>query len=250
MAGSCRRSSAPARPVGLALGDTPSAGTRRTARFRTTTTTTRTRRGMTSVGGTSLQDALSRCWRRRTCWVAETLPEPRRFARRRMAETAPGAPAEWGSRDTWCRRRRILRRRRPRPGLARRGHRGADRSGRAGLAEKVPYAEALAELASAPALSVSRRCASRQCLGRSSCPAAGCWCRPFEVGTDSPGRACCDRRRPRYRPKPSSKRQQPERTVEELLAELDALTGLSGSSARCTGRSPYCGSRSSGSRQG
>jgi hypothetical protein len=185
---------------------------------------------MTSVGGTSLQDALSALLS-----VAVRAGVPEEAARAEglslaaaLAESAPGAPADWaavtpgsGTQDFFD------------AAVRGRRWRGAPTAVLTdliaqGSAEKVPYAEALAELASA-ACNLGEP--TMRVVGNASVAAAAqlqaAGARKFEVGTNPLAKPAATAPAPavQVEAKPEVKAE-PERTVEELLAELDELTGL------------------------
>ncbi|WP_432942185.1 AAA family ATPase [Kribbella sp. CA-253562] len=185
---------------------------------------------MSSVGGTSLKDALAGL-----LTVAARAGVPEASARAEglslaaaLAESAPGAPADWAA---------VM------PGATTQDFFDAAVRGRrwrgaptAMLSEliaqssphKVPYAEALAEVASA---SCSLGEPTMRVIGNASVAAAAqlqaAGARPLQVGAQ-PGPAVVEPSPSGAAlPQPDTQAEQPpERTVEELLAELDALTGL------------------------
>ena len=185
---------------------------------------------MTSVGGTSLQDALSALLS-----VAARAGVPEEAARAEglslaaaLAESAPGASADWaavtpgsGTQDFFD------------AAVRGRRWRGAPTAVLTdliaqGSAEKVPYAEALAELASA-ACNLGEP--TMRVVGNASVAAAAqlqaAGARKFEVGTN-PLKPAAAAPAPavQVEAKVEAAPAEPERTVEELLAELDELTGL------------------------
>jgi predicted AAA+ superfamily ATPase len=189
---------------------------------------------MSSVGGTSLQDALSALLS-----VAARAGVPEEAARAEglslaaaLAESAPGAPADWaavtpgaGTQDFFD------------AAVRGRRWRGAPTAVLTdlvaqGSAEKIPYAEALAELASA-ACSLGEP--TMRVIGNASVAAAAqlqaAGARQLQVGTSpvarpttsAPAAAVQAAVQADAEPEVAA---EPERTVEELLAELDELTGL------------------------
>ncbi|WP_112242837.1 AAA family ATPase [Kribbella monticola] len=186
---------------------------------------------MTSVGGTSLQEALSAL-----LTVAARAGVQEESARAEglslaaaLAESAPGAAADWAAvtpgSDTQDFFDAAVRGRR---------WRGAPTAVLTdliaqGSAEKIPYAEALAELASA-ACSLGEP--TMRVIGNASVAAAAqlqaAGARQLQVGSSptastgpsAPAAAV------QVEAKTEAAPAEPERTVEELLAELDELTGL------------------------
>ncbi|QNE18909.1 AAA family ATPase [Kribbella qitaiheensis] len=197
---------------------------------------------MSSAGGTSLQDALSALLS-----VAARAGVPEAAARAEglslaaaLAESAPGASADWaavtpgaGTQDFFD------------AAVRGRRWRGAPTAVLTdlvaqGSAEKIPYAEALAELASA-ACNLGEP--TMRVIGNASVAAAAqlqaAGARQLQVGnpvgtnplgtspvaspaTSAPAAAVQTEATPAVEAAPA----EPERTVEELLAELDELTGL------------------------
>lgn len=147
-----------------------------------------------------------------------------------LAESAPGAPADWASVTPGAGTQDFF-------DSAVRGRRwrGAPTAVLTDLVaqgspEKIPYAEALAEVASA-ACGLGEP--TMRVIGNASVAAAAqlqaAGARPLQVGGASgagalggPGAAAAVEAKPAEEKKPA----EPERTVEELLAELDELTGL------------------------
>jgi hypothetical protein len=191
---------------------------------------------MTSVGGTSLQDALSVLLS-----VAARAGVPEEAARveglslaAALAESAPGAAADWaavtpgsGTQDFFD------------AAVRGRRWRGAPTAVLTdliaqGSTEKIPYAEALAELASA-ACNLGEP--TMRVIGNASVAAAAqlqaAGARQLQVGTSPVGSNPVGRptaSAPAAAVQTEAKAEvapaEPERTVEELLAELDELTGL------------------------
>jgi predicted AAA+ superfamily ATPase len=182
---------------------------------------------MSSVGGTSLQDALSALLA-----VAARAGVPEEAARAEglslaaaLAESAPGAPVDWaavtpgaGTQDFFD------------AAVRGRRWRGAPTAiltdlVAQGSAEKIPYAEALAELASA-ACSLGEP--TMRVIGNASVAAAAqlqaAGARQLQVGS-APTTPAAAAPAVQVEAKPEVAAE-PERTVEELLAELDELTGL------------------------
>ncbi|MEU0096662.1 AAA family ATPase [Kribbella sp. NPDC006257] len=186
---------------------------------------------MTSVGGTSLQDALSALLS-----VAARAGVPEEAARAEglslaaaLAESAPGAPADWAAVTPGSGTQEFF-------DAAVRGRRwrGAPTAVLTdliaqGSAEKVPYAEALAELASA-ACNLGEP--TMRVVGNASVAAAAqlqaAGARQFQVGTSPLAKPAASTPAPavQVEAKVETAPAEPERTVEELLAELDELTGL------------------------
>ncbi|HEY0473901.1 MAG TPA: AAA family ATPase [Kribbella sp.] len=196
---------------------------------------------MSGVGGTSLQDALSDLLA-----VAARAGVPEGVARAEalslaaaLAESAPGAPADWaevtagaGTQDFFD------------AAVRGRRWRGAPTAVLTDLVaqgspEKIPYAEALAELASAacslgePTMRVIGNAsvaaaAQLQAAGARSLQAAG----SPQPTSAQPTSAQAPSAQAQVKPaveaavEPAVEQGQPQRTVEELLAELDDLTGL------------------------
>jgi SpoVK/Ycf46/Vps4 family AAA+-type ATPase len=195
---------------------------------------------MSGVGGTSLQDALSDLLA-----VAARAGVPEGIARAEalslaaaLAESAPGAPADWASVTPGAGTQDFF-------DAAVRGRRwrGAPTAVLTDLVaqgspEKISYAEALAELASA-ACSLGEP--TMRVIGNASVAAAAqlqaAGARPLQVaGSPQPqlNAPAQETAQPQVNAQPQVKPavevaaepRQPERTVEELLAELDELTGL------------------------
>jgi predicted AAA+ superfamily ATPase len=194
---------------------------------------------MSGVGGTSLQDALSDLLA-----VAARAGVPEGVARAEglslaaaLAESAPGAPADWaevtagaGTQDFFD------------AAVRGRRWRGAPTAVLTDLVaqgspEKIPYAEALAELASAacslgePTMRVIGNAsvaaaAQLQAAGARSLQAAGSPQphAPSVPATSAPATSAQAQVTPAV--EAAVEPEQPQRTVEELLAELDDLTGL------------------------
>jgi SpoVK/Ycf46/Vps4 family AAA+-type ATPase len=188
---------------------------------------------MSGVGGTSLQDALSDLLA-----VAARAGVPEGVARAEalslaaaLAESAPGAPADWaevtagaGTQDFFD------------AAVRGRRWRGAPTAVLTDLVaqgspEKIPYAEALAELASAacslgePTMRVIGNAsvaaaAQLQAAGARSLQAAGSP-QPHATSAQAQVKPAVE-----AAVEPAVEQGQPQRTVEELLAELDDLTGL------------------------
>lgn len=189
---------------------------------------------MTSVGGASLQDALSTLLS-----VAARAGVPEEAARAEglslaaaLAESAPGASADWAAVTPGAGTQDFF-------NAAVRGRRwrGAPTAVLTdlvaqGSAEKIPYAEALAELASA-ACNLGEP--TMRVVGNASVAAAAqlqaAGARQLQVGalptTATPTTAA---QAPAVQVEAKAEVEaapaEPERTVEELLAELDELTGL------------------------
>lgn len=177
-----------------------------------------------SGAGTSLQDALSALLA-----VAARAGVPEDAARAEalslaaaLAESAPGAPADWAAVTPGAGTQDFF-------NAAVRGRRwrGAPTALLTDLVaqaspEKIPYAEALAEIASA-ACSLGEP--TMRVIGNASVAAAAqlqaAGARQVQVGA-TPATAPEVEAKPATEEKPAA----PERTVEELLAELDELTGL------------------------
>jgi Cdc6-like AAA superfamily ATPase len=183
---------------------------------------------MSGVGGTSLQDALSALLA-----VAGRAGVPEQVARAEalslaaaLAESAPGAPAAWAVVTPGASTQDFF-------DAAVRGRRwrGAPTAVLTdlvaqGSAEKIPYAEALAEVASA---SCSLGEPTMRVIGNASVAAAAqlhaagarpiaAPAQPTQAGSTTPAAM-----QAKVEPE---KPAEPERTVEELLAELEELTGL------------------------
>jgi hypothetical protein len=188
---------------------------------------------VTGVGAASLQDGLSVLLA-----VADRAGIPAEMARAEalslaaaLAESAPGAPADWAAVTPGASTQDFF-------DAAVRGRRwrGAPTGVLTqlvaqGSPEAVPYAEALAELASAacslgePTMRVignaSVAAAAQRRAARPSTPA-----RPFTpAGTPTNPAPAASTTAAAVQAEPEEPAE-PERTVEELLAELDALTGL------------------------
>ncbi|WP_328329106.1 AAA family ATPase [Kribbella sp. NBC_00382] len=181
---------------------------------------------MTGAGGTSLQDALSGLLAVATrAGVAESVARAEALSlAAALAESAPGASADWaavtpgfGTQDFFD------------AAVRGRRWRGAPTAVLTdlvaqGSAEKVPYAEALAEVASA-ACSLGeptmRVIGNASVAAAAQLQAAGAR-QQVQVGATPTTAAPAVEAKPAVEEKPA----EPERTVEELLAELDELTGL------------------------
>jgi SpoVK/Ycf46/Vps4 family AAA+-type ATPase len=178
---------------------------------------------MSSAGGTSLQSALSALLTvAARAGVSEDLARAEALSlAAALAESAPGAPADWTSvtpgADTQAFFDSAVRGRR---------WRGAPTAVLTelvaqGSPEKIPYAEALAEVASA-ACSLGEP--TMRVIGNASVAAAAqlqaAGARPIQA-TPTPQAAAVVEAKPA-----EEKPAEPARTVEELLAELDELTGL------------------------
>ena len=185
---------------------------------------------MTGVGRTSLQHAMSALLA-----VAARADVPEQVARSEalslaaaLAESAPGAPSDWASVTPGATTQDFF-------DAAVRGRRWRGSPTAVltdlvaqGSPEKIPYAEALAELASA-ACSLGEP--TMRVIGNASVAAAAqlqaAGARPLQATPTGAPAA-----QPQQRPKPEPAVQAeaepapPERTVEDLLAELDELTGL------------------------
>ncbi|TDO49195.1 ATPase family protein associated with various cellular activities (AAA) [Kribbella sp. VKM Ac-2527] len=181
---------------------------------------------MSSVGGTSLQDAVSALLlvAARGGVVEATARAEALSLAAALAESAPGAPADWAKAVPGAGAQEFF-------DAAVRGRRwrGAPTAVLTeliaqGSPEKIPYAEALAEVASA-ACGLGEP--TMRVIGNASVAAAAqlqaAGARRLEVGT-TPAQPA---------PQPAVQaadepavQAEPERTVEELLAELDELTGL------------------------
>ncbi|ONI71425.1 AAA family ATPase [Kribbella sp. ALI-6-A] len=177
---------------------------------------------MSSVGGSSLKDALAGL-----LTVAARAGVSEDSARAEglslaaaLAESAPGAPADWAAVTPGATTQDFF-------DAAVRGRRwrGAPTAVLSELVaqsspEKIPYAEALAEVASA---SCSLGEPTMRVIGNASVAAAAqlqaAGARPLQVSSTPAAPAAPEKTE---EPAPV----EPERTVEELLAELDALTGL------------------------
>jgi SpoVK/Ycf46/Vps4 family AAA+-type ATPase len=185
---------------------------------------------MTSVGGTSLQDAVSALLvvaARGGVAEATARAEALSLAAA-LAESAPGAPADWakavpgaGTQDFFD------------AAVRGRRWRGAPTAVLTeliaqGSPEKIPYAEALAEVASA-ACGLGEP--TMRVIGNASVAAAAqlqaAGARRLEVGTTpaQPVEQAAPQPAVQAAEEPAVQAE-PERTVEELLAELDELTGL------------------------
>ncbi|TCN38825.1 ATPase family protein associated with various cellular activities (AAA) [Kribbella orskensis] len=184
---------------------------------------------MSGAGGTSLQGALSALLA-----VAARADVPEDVARAEalslaaaLAESAPGAPADWASVTPGAGTQDFF-------NAAVRGRRwrGAPTAVLTDLVaqgspEKIPYAEALAEVASA-ACSLGEP--TMRVIGNASVAAAAqlqaVGARPVQAtptpATPAPATQAKSLEAKAVEEKPA----EPERTVEELLAELDDLTGL------------------------
>ncbi|TCO48686.1 ATPase family protein associated with various cellular activities (AAA) [Kribbella antiqua] len=145
-----------------------------------------------------------------------------------LAESAPGAPGDWAKVT---------------PGSTTQGFFDAAVRGRRwrgaptavlselvaqGSPEKVAYAEALAEVASS-ACTLGEP--TMRVIGNASVAAAAqlqaAGARPLQAGTTPAGTTPVAEPKPAAAPKPEAAvEQEPAKTVEELLAELDELTGL------------------------
>jgi hypothetical protein len=177
---------------------------------------------MSSVGGSSLKDALEAL-----LTVAARAGVSEDSARAEalslaaaLAESAPGAPADWAAVMPGATTQDFF-------DAAVRGRRwrGAPTAVLSelvaqGSPEKIPYAEALAEVASA---SCSLGEPTMRVIGNASVAAAAqlqaAGARLLQVSSTPAAPAVPEKTE---EPAPV----EPERTVEELLAELDALTGL------------------------
>ncbi|HEY0694410.1 MAG TPA: AAA family ATPase [Kribbella sp.] len=180
---------------------------------------------MTGVGGASLQDALSALLA-----VAKSAGVPEQVARSEalslaaaLAESAPGAPAAWAAVTSGASTQDFF-------DAAVRGRRwrGAPTAVLTdliaqGSAEKIPYAEALAEVASA-ACSLGEP--TMRVIGNASVAAAAqlqaAGARPIAAPAQPAQVVSTTPPATQVQVEPA----EPERTVEELLAELDELTGL------------------------
>lgn len=184
---------------------------------------------MSGAGGTSLQGALSALLA-----VAARADVPEDVARAEalslaaaLAESAPGASADWASVTPGAGTQDFF-------NAAVRGRRwrGAPTAVLTDLVaqgspEKIPYAEALAEVASA-ACSLGEP--TMRVIGNASVAAAAqlqaAGARPVQAtpipATPAPATQAKSTEAKTVEEKPA----EPERTVEELLAELDDLTGL------------------------
>jgi AAA+ superfamily predicted ATPase len=180
---------------------------------------------MTGVGGASLQDALSALLA-----VAKSAGVSAQVARAEalslaaaLAESAPGAPAAWAAVTPGASTQDFF-------DAAVRGRRwrGAPTAVLTdlvaqGSAEKIPYAEALAEVASA-ACSLGEP--TMRVIGNASVAAAAqlqaAGARPIAAPAQPAQAASTTPTSAQVQVEPA----EPERTVEELLAELDELTGL------------------------
>lgn len=187
---------------------------------------------MSGVGGTSLQSALTALLAvAARAGVSEDVARAEALSlAAALAESAPGAPADWASVTPGAGTQDFF-------DSAVRGRRwrGAPTAVLTDLVaqgspEKIPYAEALAEVASA-ACGLGEP--TMRVIGNASVAAAAqlqaAGARPLQVGGASgagalggPGAAAAVEAKPAEEKKPA----EPERTVEELLAELDELTGL------------------------
>jgi Cdc6-like AAA superfamily ATPase len=181
---------------------------------------------MTSAGGTSLQDALSGLLAvAARAGVAESVARAEALSlAAALAESAPGAPADWaavtpgtGTQDFFD------------AAVRGRRWRGAPTAVLTdlvaqGSAEKAAYAEALAEVASA-ACSLGeptmRVVGNASVAAAAQLQAAGAR-QQVQVGATPTAPAAAVEAKPAVEEKPA----EPQRTVEELLAELDELTGL------------------------
>jgi len=204
---------------------------------------------MSGAGDTSLHDALSGLLAvAARAGVSEDVARAEALSlAAALAESAPGAPADWATVTPGAGTQDFF-------NAAVRGRRwrGAPTAVLTdlvaqGSAEKMPYAEALAEVASA-ACSLGEP--TMRVIGNASVAAAAqlqaAGARPIQaiLAPGAPGRAAPDQATPHQaaegqatqgqatQGKPveakavEAKPAEPERTVEELLAELDDLTGL------------------------
>ncbi|MEV8374653.1 AAA family ATPase [Kribbella sp. NPDC056861] len=181
---------------------------------------------MSSAGGTSLQDALTGLLTvAARAGVAENVARAEALSlAAALAESAPGAPADWaavtpgaGTQDFFD------------SAVRGRRWRGAPTAVLTdlvaqGSAEKIPYAEALAEVASA-ACSLGEP--TMRVIGNASVAAAAqlqaAGARLQQVAATPTAPTAAVEAKPAVE---EEKPAVPERTVEELLAELDDLTGL------------------------
>jgi hypothetical protein len=185
---------------------------------------------MSGVGGTSLQEALSALLA-----VAGRAGVPEQAARAEalslaaaLAESAPGAPAAWAAVTPGASTQDFF-------DAAVRGRRwrGAPTAVLTdlvaqGSAEKIPYAEALAEVASA-ACSLGEP--TMRVIGNASVAAAAqlqaAGARPIAAPAQPPqATSTTAQAASTVAQTQVEKPAEPEPTVEELLAELDELTGL------------------------
>jgi hypothetical protein len=200
---------------------------------------------MTGTAGTSLRDALEA-----VLVVAERADVPVDVARAEalslaaaLAESAPGAPADWSAVSPGSTTQDFF-------DAAVRGRRWRGSPTAVltdlvaqGSAERIPYAEALAELASAactlgePTMRVignASVAAAAQLQAAGARPTNPLTTPPTPSLPSTPGTAkhavgsTADQPAPPKQSTEQSAEQpvEPERTVEELLAELDELTGL------------------------
>jgi hypothetical protein len=181
---------------------------------------------MSGAGGTSLQQALSELLDvAARAGVAEDKARAEALSlAAALAESAPGASADWGKAFEGATTQDFF-------DAAVRGRRWrgsptavlselvAD-----GSAEKVAYAEALAEIASA-ACTLGEP--TMRVIGNASVAAAAqlqaAGARPVQVGSTPQPVAAAKPAEVEAAPEPET---EPAKTVEELLAELDELTGL------------------------
>jgi hypothetical protein len=184
---------------------------------------------MSGVGGTSLQDALSAVLAvaARAGVSADVARAEALSLAAALAESAPGAPADWaavtpgyGTQDFFD------------AAVRGRRWRGAPTAVLTDLVaqgspEKIPYAEALAEIASA-ACTLGEP--TMRVIGNASVAAAAqlqaAGARPLQAGAIPAGTPAVTPPAVEAKPAVEEKPAAPERTVEELLGELDALTGL------------------------
>jgi hypothetical protein len=178
---------------------------------------------MSGMGGTSLQSALSALLAvAARAGVSEDVARAEALSlAAALAESAPGAPADWaavtpgaGTQDFFD------------SAVRGRRWRGAPTAVLTDLVaqgspEKIPYAEALAEVASA-ACGLGEP--TMRVIGNASVAAAAqlqaAGARTLQATPQQPVAAV------EAKPAEEKKPAEPERTVEELLAELDELTGL------------------------
>ena len=154
----------------------------------------------------------------------------------RWPSPPPGQPPTGSARPAGATHPGLLRRRQPRTSVARRPHGDPQLAGRAGLAAAATYAAALAEVASAAcqlgeptmrvignasvaaAAQLARRRRRGRCRRRSTVETR------VQTGATPPAPSA--RRSTRTERRGTGAPEEPERSLDELLAELDALIGL------------------------
>ncbi|MEV6282326.1 AAA family ATPase [Kribbella sp. NPDC051770] len=181
---------------------------------------------MSSVGGTSLKDALAALLTvaGRAGVSEDTARAEALSLAAALAESAPGAPADWAAVTPGATTQDFF-------DAAVRGRRWRGSPTAVlielvaqGSPEKVAYAEALAEVASA---SCSLGEPTMRVIGNASVAAAAqlqaAGARPLQVGSTPPAPTTTEKKTEEV---VAPEAAEPERSVEELLAELDELTGL------------------------